>query len=739
MMTPFFAQLSPAELNSHFHIEIARNHLKGTLENNTLTIISCVQGNIRLCCDQKAWQLSGHSAAILPPGTCWNIRPSNQAREYTTTVIIRISAALIDRISASADMCSSVAAAAFSSSPDGISLSPAWQLLPPGAPETEAAQRALAELCHRLAVDMIKNKSLTPIRTYMYFFQIMDALQPLICFSKPEGWDALPKPVQKALHFIQNNWRQELTLHQLARSVKMSDASLSRAIKKYTGVHFEVYLKNIRLSAAKKALTETSRKVTDIALDHGFSSAPAFNRAFRDAFHMTPGQYRRQQPPLADTVFAPKTLPLDTPLHKIQPQPQSPTVVLSADASEPGTPADWASVPWLMAVNMGMASDFKQRKFRAFFEKLVNACHFTYARIYNIFSPDMDYRSGHDTKHLNFDQLDELFDLILQNGLLPMIELAAKPRIVKKNIYEDLLYEDKDIFFLDLDEELQILEAFFLHLKHRYGAGIQQWLFEYWYDYSHLPDPDTEIYHFQEKYERIAHCLKSIIPKAKIGGCGLALIDFDIDSILKAWSALPTPPDFLSFSYFPYSGRDLSLAPHWMTSWITGTAHINSTCSQVKALSKKYFGHELPVYITEWNMSLSNCNFFNDSCHKAALLVHYMLSLSDSVDMAAYYMGNDLTARTYDQAPTLSGASGLMTRNGIFKPVFYAMQFTALPSGSRLLKRTSGSQIAAVENGFFHYPKPSGTIYRGHLGLSRKQHQRHTSGHSFYPGSCRGL
>ena len=68
----------------------------------------------------------------------------------------------------------------------------------------------------------------------------------------------------------------------------------------------------------------------------------------------------------------------------------------------------------------------------------------------------MDYRSGHDTKHLNFDQLDELFDLILQNGLLPMIELAAKPRIVKKNIYEVLLYEDREPFFLDPDEELQI-------------------------------------------------------------------------------------------------------------------------------------------------------------------------------------------------------------------------------------------------------------------------------------------
>ena len=56
----------------------------------------------------------------------------------------------------------------------------------------------------------------------------------------------------------------------------MSDASLSRAIKKYTGDNFEVYLKKIRLQAAARDLVLTSRLVTDIAIDHGFSSAPAF-------------------------------------------------------------------------------------------------------------------------------------------------------------------------------------------------------------------------------------------------------------------------------------------------------------------------------------------------------------------------------------------------------------------------------------------------------------------------------
>lgn len=599
--------------------------------------------------------------------------------------------------------------------------------------------KALEGICRSIASDVmrngasqnifcsIKDEASYRIKNYMYLFRLADALYPLILFPEHTLPQKAPAPLANILSYIRQNWGTNISLHELAKHAGMSDASLSRAIKKYTGDNFEVYLKKIRLHAAARDLILTSRLVTDIAIDHGFSSAPALNKAFREFYKLTPGQYRRQfKESAANAGNVPESLPnpcLNSVAHTaLSKQPIAypayegftAELTLIANAkperlarnsriftcSGASGVSSSPHAPWLMAVNMGMASDFKHGRFQKLFSSLARHSHFRYARIYNIFSPEMDFRSGHDCNTLNFSQLDEIFDLILEHGMLPMIELATKPRIVKKNIYETVLFEDIDPVFLSDKEEIAVMEHFFTHLKSKYAAAAQQWLFEYWYDYTHTSDPDGEIYPFIKKFEKIASLLKKLLPCANIGGFGLPLINFDMEQIIKTLANQPTPPDFLSFSYFPYSGRDLGYSPHWMTSWITGTSHINNECSRMKELCRKYFSHELPVYITEWNMSLSNRNYFNDSCEKAALLVHYMLSLSKQVDMIAYYMGCDFTVRTYDTSLALSGASGLMTRDGIFKPVHYALNFLVPQQGSRQLLRQDGFLILASGQDF---------------------------------------
>ena len=83
----------------------------------------------------------------------------------------------------------------------------------------------------------------------------------------------------------------------------------------------------------------------------------------------------------------------------------------------------------------------------------------------------------------------------------------------------------------------------------------------------------------------------------------------------------------------------------------------------------------IPLYITEWSMSVSDRNFFNDSCLKGAYMIKNMIAAVGKAPMAAYWSASDLTSDYYDFVHLLGGGHGLLTKDGIAKPAYYAFEF----------------------------------------------------------------
>ncbi len=98
----------------------------------------------------------------------------------------------------------------------------------------------------------------------------------------------------KALWFIENHFREPVSLDDVAGAAGVSRFHLSRAFAYATGHSVMQYVRVRRLSEAARALAGGAPDVLAVALDAGYGSHQAFTRAFRDEFGMTPEALRAQ-------------------------------------------------------------------------------------------------------------------------------------------------------------------------------------------------------------------------------------------------------------------------------------------------------------------------------------------------------------------------------------------------------------------------------------------------------------
>lgn len=100
--------------------------------------------------------------------------------------------------------------------------------------------------------------------------------------------------VRNMLSFIQDNFRNDLTLGEIAASAGIAASTASALFQETVQDSPYHYLQTYRLERAKYLLFKTDDAITEIALDCGFADAAYFSRLFRKECGLTPRQYRRQ-------------------------------------------------------------------------------------------------------------------------------------------------------------------------------------------------------------------------------------------------------------------------------------------------------------------------------------------------------------------------------------------------------------------------------------------------------------
>lgn len=100
--------------------------------------------------------------------------------------------------------------------------------------------------------------------------------------------------VKKILEYVESNYKQEITLNDLAKIVGMNPRYLCRIFKRITAVSPIDYVVNYRIEQACKFLLSTSMPITNIGFECGFKDTSYFSRIFKLKKGMTPRQYRLQ-------------------------------------------------------------------------------------------------------------------------------------------------------------------------------------------------------------------------------------------------------------------------------------------------------------------------------------------------------------------------------------------------------------------------------------------------------------
>jgi AraC family transcriptional regulator len=86
------------------------------------------------------------------------------------------------------------------------------------------------------------------------------------------------------------------SLDDLATYTGMSPSHLARVFSRGAGLPVHQYLLRLRLGTALERMSDTSVRMSAIALDSGFSSASHFTNAFHKTFGLTPTQWRASLP-----------------------------------------------------------------------------------------------------------------------------------------------------------------------------------------------------------------------------------------------------------------------------------------------------------------------------------------------------------------------------------------------------------------------------------------------------------
>ena len=98
--------------------------------------------------------------------------------------------------------------------------------------------------------------------------------------------------VQKVRNYIDQHYKEEIRLTQVADIAGMSPSAFSRFFKLHTGRNLSEYIIDHRLGFASRMLVDSTHSIAEISYSCGFNNLSNFNRIFKKRKGCSPSEFR---------------------------------------------------------------------------------------------------------------------------------------------------------------------------------------------------------------------------------------------------------------------------------------------------------------------------------------------------------------------------------------------------------------------------------------------------------------
>ena len=499
--------------------------------------------------------------------------------------------------------------------------------------------------------------------------------------------DGQEEKITQIMQYIWANYGQEISMTEIAEKVFLSRSVASRLFKQTTGENFPDYLKKLRLTSVKRALEQTDLSITQIALESGFSSPSVLNRTFRESLGVSPTDYRKaykenlkqNTEEEADRRKVLEILQADLELQRFGNE-EIHSETISLENAVPWKP--WKN----RLLNVGSCTSLLSARMQQQIAFLIERLSIEYIRVWNPFSQDMMIM-GEEKDQYNFTNLDEILDFCVDHHVKVFLDLTPRRERNMANEKREISATSSRDRFKTLDEWLHAVQAIVHHLKNRYQEQtVSSWIIEMTFSLNDIPYYSNSEYSAVSAWNQTRKVIKEILPEIRLAAPGYIMQqdpELNEEQIRSFLAMCEHHPDVFTSLHFPYflNGKDFY---HQSLVKDPNRNFFSQQVSRIRdILHNSGFSGE--YFVTECGISVVNRNYIQDSCYRGTTALNMMLENRDLADSIGVFYGSDLIGAFSDSMATVCGSGGLLARNGIRKPVYYAYRFLHHLGNDKLL------------------------------------------------------
>ncbi|MCF0133794.1 MAG: helix-turn-helix domain-containing protein, partial [Blautia sp.] len=158
----------------------------------------------------------------------------------------------------------------------------------------EAAQKDAQVMLDMQSMQEIADKAVER----MDFDGIKEVLTEMMEFvlnvAQTEATDSIRSGIRQAVLYVDEHFRENLTLVSVAERFHIEKSYFSRMFRKETGENFVLYISRKRMEKAVEYMKKTEINLTEIAFMVGYDDYTYFNKVFRKTMGVSPREYRNR-------------------------------------------------------------------------------------------------------------------------------------------------------------------------------------------------------------------------------------------------------------------------------------------------------------------------------------------------------------------------------------------------------------------------------------------------------------